>query len=82
VHNVLDPDVSPAPEWELFDHANDPLDQLNLADDNPEVVERLGQLLDDWLEFALASQFPEDDVVFEDLDPAELDRLRSLGYIQ
>jgi len=70
------------PEWELFDHANDPLDQLNLAVDNPEVVERLGQLLDDWLEFALASQFPEDDAVFEDLAPADLERLRSLAYIQ
>jgi arylsulfatase A-like enzyme len=81
VHNVHIPEGMDYPEYELFDHANDPLDQLDLAAGNPEVVVRLSRLIDDWLAYALAEQLPAVQTTLEALDPAELRRLCALGYI-
>ncbi|MGH9339933.1 MAG: hypothetical protein ACRD1R_10200 [Acidobacteriota bacterium] len=69
------------PEFELYDHVKDPLDQHDLAAQNPEVVQRLKAELDDWRKAALAAQLPEADST-EGLSREELERLRSLGYIQ
>jgi arylsulfatase A-like enzyme len=81
VHNVYIPADMDYPEYELFDHANDPLDQLNLADQYPEIVERLSRRIDDWLGYALAVQLPAEEQSIESLSPAEIRRLCSLGYI-
>jgi len=81
VQHVFIADGLGIPEYQLFDHVADPLDQDDIAAENPEIVERLKQLLGDWQEYADAARFPEDGVATENLDPAELQRLCSLGYI-
>ena len=69
------------PEIELYDHINDPLNQHNVAEENPEVVERLSLQLDNWLEFAESAKLPTDEELAESASPEELQRLRALGYI-
>ncbi len=69
------------PEFELFNRSEDPLDQRNLAESHPEIVQTLKEKLDAWKEMAEAAQLPDVEDV-EGLDPEELKRLRSLGYIQ
>lgn len=69
------------PEIELYDHVNDPLNQHNVAEENPEVVERLSRQLDNWLEFAESAKLPTDEELAESASPEELQRLRALGYI-
>ncbi len=62
IHNVdLPKDQPDYPEWELFDHQKDPLNLVNVADEHPEVVERLSRLLKDWYKFAQAAKLPSDD---------------------
>jgi len=80
IHNVRKPDDFP--EYELFDHHNDPLNLKDLAPENPEVVERLSQQLEQWHEQALAARLPSDDEFKGGLSAQELERLRSLGYIR
>lgn len=80
IHNVERPDGFP--EYELYDHGADPLDQNDIASENPEIVERLAKQLDDWHAWALADKLPTDAEASEGLDAAELERLRSLGYVQ
>ena len=80
IHNVRKPDDFP--EYELFDHHNDPLNLKDLAPENPEVVERLSQQLEQWHEQALAARLPSDDEFKGGLRAQELERLRSLGYIR
>jgi len=80
IHNVLKPDDFP--EYELFDHHNDPLNLKDLAPENPEVVERLSQQLEQWHEQALAARLPSDEEFKGGLSAQELERLRSLGYIR
>jgi arylsulfatase A-like enzyme len=81
VHNVYIPEDMDYPEYELFDHVNDPLDQVNLADENPELVQRLSRTIDDWLAYALAVQLDPAETTGEALSPEELRRLCGLGYI-
>ena len=80
IYNVRKPDEFP--EYELFDHDNDPLNLKDLALENPEVVERLSQQLEQWHERALAARLPSDDEFKGGLSAQELERLRSLGYIR
>ncbi len=80
IHNVERPDDYP--EYELYDHANDPLDQQDLSRENPEIVERLAKQLERWHEWALAARLPSDAEATEGLPAEELERLRSLGYVQ
>jgi arylsulfatase A-like enzyme len=83
VHNLDLPENQPDfPEWELFDHQKDPLNLVNIAGEHPKVVERLSRLLEDWYKFAQAAKLPSDEGVIETLNPEELERLRSLGYVQ
>jgi arylsulfatase A-like enzyme len=73
--------VEGQPEYELYRHREDPLNFNNVAADNPEVVSRLASALEKWREAALAAQLPEADST-EGLSREELERLRSLGYVQ
>jgi arylsulfatase A-like enzyme len=68
------------PEFELYDYDNDPMDQVDVADDNPEIVERLAAELAAWHERALAARVEETEDA--NLTPEEEARLRALGYIQ
>ena len=69
------------PELELFDHGNDPLNKQNLADANPEIVERMSKQLDNWLQFAENAKLPSDEDLAASASPEELERLRALGYL-
>ena len=80
IHNVERPDGFP--EYELYDHGKDPLDQNNIAADHAEIVERLASQLAGWHEWALANALPTDAESMEALDSEELEQLRSLGYVQ
>ena len=46
----------PAPEYELFDHAADPLDTKNVAGEHPEVVEELAAELERWRQMATSKK--------------------------
>lgn len=67
------------PEYELYDFARDPLDQHDVAAEHPQVVARLAALIADWQEAALAAQLTPDSEA--DVDPAQLEQLRALGYL-
>ena len=82
VHNVRVPDGVEVPELELYDHRADPLNQKNVAEENPEIVERLAEQLDAWHKWALENQLPTDDAAAESMSSEELEKLRSLGYVQ
>ncbi len=71
-----------SPEYELYDAERDPLDQIDLAAQNPEVVERLAKALEAWHELALAARLEPDSEAVQDLSQEQLERLRSLGYIR
>ncbi len=79
IHNIHR--VGDKPEFELFQRAGDPLDQKNVAAEHPDIVERLKGELENWHKMVEAAQLPES-VSEENLSPAELERLRSLGYIK
>ncbi len=67
------------PEFELFDHVNDPLDLVNLADDHLEVVADLHGEIERWRTMAEAARVtPDGDG--GDVSPEELEQLRALGY--
>jgi len=57
------------------------MDRHDVAADHPEVVARLSNMLKDWLAMADAERLPED-ASAQQFDAAELERLRSLGYIE
>lgn len=70
-----------APRYELYDHANDPKHLKDVAAENQEVVERLAVQLKAWREQAIAEKL-DDEAALANLDSEELERLRSLGYVQ
>lgn len=67
--------------YELYDHAADPINLTDVAGDHPEVVERLAKMLDGWHAQALEARL-DDAAAAASLDSEELERLRSLGYVQ
>jgi len=67
------------PQIQLFDREADPLDQNDLAADNPEIVAELTEKLAAWRKWAQERMLEADSV--DDLSAEELSRLRSLGYI-
>jgi len=69
------------PEFELYDHQADPLNAHDLADENPEIVERLSGYLEKWHAAALEARV-EAEATAESMSAEELQQLRSLGYIQ
>ena len=69
-------------EYELYNHADDPINLHDVATDHPEVVERLTEQLADRLRYMEARKLATDEDSVEGLSPAELQRLRSLGYVR
>ena len=67
--------------YELYDHATDPINLTDVSGDHPEVVERLSKMLEGWHAQALAARL-DDAAAAASLDSEELERLRSLGYVQ
>jgi arylsulfatase A-like enzyme len=67
------------PELELFDHRNDPLDLINVADQHPEVVADLRLQIDRWRKMT-EDQKVKPDGEGADISPEELEQLRALGY--
>jgi arylsulfatase A-like enzyme len=70
------------PEYELFDRRQDPLDQKDLAAQHPDIVARLTKELQAWRKTAESMRLKPDSQLAGTLSPDELERLRSLGYIQ
>ncbi|MDP6580222.1 MAG: sulfatase [Vicinamibacterales bacterium] len=70
------------PEYELYDHLEDPLNLTDVAADHPEVVERLAAELERWRRRSEAARLPADDELTDMLSAEELERLRSLGYLR
>jgi arylsulfatase A-like enzyme len=68
------------PEFELFEHREDPLNLKNVADDHGTLVAELHGEIETWLERAEAERV-SDGTLSEDLDPQELEQLRALGYV-
>lgn len=68
------------PEFELFDHAADPLDLENLAEAHPDRVASLRKLIEEWREEAESARV-SDEGLAESLSPEELEQLRALGYV-
>jgi len=79
IHNTKPPEGTG--EYELFNHAEDPLDLKNLSADNPDKVKALASLLEQERAKVMEGALPED-TSSENLSNEELQRLRSLGYIQ
>ena len=80
IHNTKRP--AGAPEFELYDHARDPLDRTDMAARQPEVVQRLSRELAAWRRAAQRARLKPDSESAASLSKEELERLRSLGYIQ
>ncbi len=69
-------------EYELYDHRKDPLDQVDLAAQHPELVRRLVEELSAWKEKATSARLASHSNLVNNLSSKELERLRSLGYIK
>jgi len=78
IWNTFIPDGRP--EYELYDHQQDPINMHNVAADHPEVVERLADYLKSWHKAALAAKI-DTETAAEEMSTEELDKLRALGYI-
>ena len=80
IHNTKRP--ASVPEFELYDHARDPLDATDVAAKHPDVVQRLARDLAAWRQAAQRGRVKPDSEAAGSLSKQELERLRSLGYIQ
>ena len=80
VRNVDPPDGQA--EFELYNHAEDPINHRDVAGDHPEIVERLTARLAERLRYLEARKLPTDEEGTGELSPEELQRLRSLGYLR
>ncbi len=69
------------PEFELYEHPRDLLDLKNVAALHPDKVKQLNEKLEAWHREALAGQLPKATST-KSMSKEELERLRSLGYIQ
>jgi arylsulfatase A-like enzyme len=78
IHNVEKPEG--VPDFELYDHAKDPLDLHDIAAEHPEVVERLARVLESWHARALEARV-ETEAADADLSSGEIEKLRALGYL-
>jgi arylsulfatase len=67
-------------ELELFDHINDPLNLVNLADQHPKMVADLKEELERWQSMTEAERV-EGAGGSAEMSPEELDQLRALGYV-
>jgi arylsulfatase A-like enzyme len=67
------------PEYELYDRRTDPLSLTDVAAEHPDVVAELARALARWRGWVEERKIAGGDE--EDLPAAELERLRSLGYL-
>jgi arylsulfatase A-like enzyme len=70
------------PEFELYRHDQDPLDQTDLSAERPELVVRLARDLRAWQARAAGARLKPDEATAQTMSKEDLERLRSLGYIQ
>ena len=70
-----------SPEYELFDHRADPLNLKDVAAQHPDVVERLKVQFAEWRKMTEAGKLPKGDAA-DGVSGKELERLKSLGYVQ
>ncbi len=70
------------PELELYNHRDDPLNHTDLAAELPELVEPLLDKLGAWRESAEGARLTPDSALAENMSEEDLERLRSLGYVQ
>lgn len=70
------------PEFELYHQDADPLNLTDLAAQHPERVAEMKAVLDAWQEKALAARLVADSEAERSMSQQELERLRSLGYVQ
>ena len=80
IHHTTRPQGGP--EFELFDFAKDPLDQANVAESHPEIVQRLAKLLAGWRQMTANARLKPDAESTKSLTQEQLQRLRSLGYVR
>jgi hypothetical protein len=57
-------------------------EQVNVADANPEVVQRMAKILASWRQMATGARLKPDAESTKGLTQEQLQRLRSLGYIR
>jgi len=69
------------PEFELYNHRNDPLDSKNVADQHPEIVYQLYKTLTQWKADARQNALPEDLLGNSEMSRADIERLESIGYM-
>lgn len=81
VHNVKRPEGHP--EFELYDHVEDPLNTTDIADQHPEKVEVLARELELWRKWTRqVALTPQEGAEEEEaMSEAELEQLRQLGYV-
>lgn len=70
------------PTNELYHRPDDPYDQNDLAAEQPQKVAELLEQLEGWRQQAEANRLQSDDELAEGMSAEELERLRSLGYVQ
>ena len=70
------------PEFELYNIRSDPGEQSNVASQNSEIVKKLTAQLNEWQKKANAGRLKPDAQTTQTMSQEELERLRSLGYIQ
>jgi arylsulfatase A-like enzyme len=80
IHNAQRP--AGDPEFELYDHAHDALDQTDVSAEHPDIVARLARELDAWKRQAESARLKPDSASAKTMSKEDLERLRSLGYIQ
>jgi arylsulfatase A-like enzyme len=69
------------PEFELYNHKDDPLNTKNVIDQHSDIAESLKAKLAEWHEMVERDKLPEGESL-KDLPDEELQRLKSLGYVQ
>jgi arylsulfatase A-like enzyme len=67
--------------YELYDHREDPLNLQNLSGERRDVVERLAEQVKRFRASSAAARLG-DSAAPQEMDSADLERLRSLGYVQ
>lgn len=80
IHNVARPPEKP--EFELFDFLKDPLDQKDVAAQQPDVVARLSKAVGAWRQVAAAARLKPDSEATKGMSREQLEHLRSLGYVR
>jgi len=81
IHHRAGEDRTRRGEFELYDVIEDPHELHDLSAEHPDVVQRLSLVLDAWYSGGPRWDRGEE-VDLETLDPAEVEMLRSLGYVQ